>query len=318
MLSYIQAVLITIQKYHLLLHKMGENSTSCTNVTADQLEARKLSRSVSAMICTAITLTILLAMILNRAYKTTLQRLFLYLTTMVLIQLIFISMNIELQFKFEQREEICSILAFFTAWSAASTYLLAMVTTLYLLYIMYKQIKGDNTFKLTQSFGSRILMDVLVIIFCIISPLCYMWVPFYHGTYGSTPVACWVINTRETDCKFLGFQDQLGLSFGIFFVTSLVILIAFAGVAVLFCTFAAKYKLTRHHHLNTICQTLTLMGFMTISALIEIFGVIQFLYNTVSGKQLPFEILVIYAGAIPLSQMLIPLGFTITFTLSKS
>jgi len=111
--------------------------TNCTNITAYDLQTRNLSRCISAIICTLGTLAILLVLLWKRAHKTTLQRLFLYPTIIIFIQLVFISMNIELQFRFDQRYTMCEIIAFFTVWSAISTYLLAMVITFYLVFLVY-------------------------------------------------------------------------------------------------------------------------------------------------------------------------------------
>ena len=284
---------------------------SCTSIPEYELKARNISRCVSAMICTLITLIVLLVLIFKRAYKTTLQRLFLYLTTVVLLQLIFISMNIELQFDFEQKESICTTLAFFTAWTAASTYLLAMVITLNLLYTMCRKMRGYNTYMLIQSFlWKKVLKDIILVLTCVCFPLCYLWIPFYHGSFGNnTSIACWIIHTRETDCQFLGFGDQISMGFGMYYIISFFVVVAFVAVATLFCIFAAKYKLTRRYHLKVICQTLSMITCIVISALIQAFGLVQHFYNTVSGEQIPFEVSVIYDGAIPFSQMIIPLGF---------
>ena len=291
-------------------------STNCTNITADQLEARNFSRTISAMVCTVITFAVLLVLILTKAYKTTLQRLFLSLTTIVLIQLILISMSIELQFTFKQREDMCVILAFLTVWTALITYLFAVGVTLFLLFLVFKQLRADKSYvQVQQNTKCRLIFEISLILFCIVSPLTYLWVPFYHGTYGDALVSCWIINTK-LDCNYIGFEDQAGLSFGIFYATCFVIVVGFAGIVVLFCVFAAKYKLTRRQHLKTICKTLILVIFITASALIEVLGLVQFIYNTISGKHLPFGVSVVYEGAIPFSQMIIPLGFLV-YSLKK-
>ena len=292
-------------------------NSNCTNITADQLEARNFSRTISAMVCTVITFAVLLVLILTKAYKTTLQRLFLYLTTIVLIQLILISMSIELQFTFKQREDMCVILAFLTVWTAVTTYLFAVGVTLFLLFLVFKQLRADKSYvQVQQNTKCRLIFEISLTLFCTVSPLTYLWVPFYHGSYGDASlISCWIIDTK-LDCTYIGFEDQIGLSFGIFYATSFIIVVAFAGIVILFCVFAAKYKLTRRQHLKTICKTLILMTFITASALIEVLGLVQFIYNTLSGKELSFGVSVVYEGAIPFSQMIIPLGFLV-YSLKK-
>ena len=123
---------------------------------------------------------------------------------------------------------------------------------------------------------------------------------------------CGIIDTRVIDCHFLGFQDHIALTLVIFVITSLIVVLVFAGVVILFCSYAAKYKLTRRHHLKTICQTLTLLSFMTLRALIAIIGFEEFSYPifTKDRNLMPNGWLIVtHDIAIPLSQILIPIGF---------
>ena len=56
-----------------------------------------------------------------------------------------------------------------------------------------------------------------------------------------------------------------------------------------------------------------LMSFLAISAMIELLGLIQYVYIAESGYDIPYGFLAVYDAAIPVSQMIIPLGFIIYF-----
>ena len=50
-----------------------------------------------------------------------------------------------------------------------------------------------------------------------------------------------------------------------------------------------------------------------MSAMAELAGLLQYIYNTISGNVIPYGIQVAYVTVIPVSQMIIPLGFVIYF-----
>ena len=291
---------------------------NCSNFTLAQLEGLNYVRSISAMVCAVVTLLVLLGLICNKAYKTTLQRLFFYLTIVVLLQLVFISMDIQLQFQFSHQDELCKWTAFFTQWMAVATYFFAVGTTLHLLYLVYRQMKKDNSnIRPQKSETLKTTLEIILVLICLLSPLTFLWVPFYHGTYGVSAGSCWITNINK-DCTLVGFTDQIAFGFGIFQTTSFIIVIVFIGVLALFCGFAFKYKQTRRHHWKTICQTIILMSFLTVSAVVELIGLLQYIYNRLSGNHVPYAIQVIYEGAIPISQMVISLGFiTYFYSLKK-
>ena len=291
---------------------------NCSNFTLAQLEGLNYTRSISAMVCAVVTLLVLLALICNKAYKTTLQRLFFYLTIVVLLQLVFISMNIQLLFTFSHQDELCKWTAFFTQWMAVATYFFAVGTTLHLLYLVYRKMKKDNSnLRPQKSERSKTTLEIVLVLTCLLSPLTFLWVPFYRGTYGVTAGACWITNTNK-DCTHVGFTDQIAFGFGIFQTASLFIVVVFIGVLALFCGFAFKYKQTRRHHWKTIRQTIILMSFLTVSAVVELIVLLQYIYNTLSGNDVPYAIRVINEGAVPISQMVISLGFiTYFYSLKK-
>ena len=291
---------------------------NCSNFTLAQLEGLNYTRSISAMVSAVVTLLVLLGLICNKAYKTTLQRLFFYLTIVVLLQLVFISMDIQLQFQFSHQDELCHWIAFLIIWMAIATYFFAIGITIHVLHLVYSQLrKNDSNIQPQRLSRLKITLEIALVLVCILTPLTFLWVPFYHGTYGVALKSCWIINMNK-ECKILGFKDQISFSFGIFEAASFIIVAAFAAIAILFCVFAFRYKLTRRHHLRTISQTLLLMTFLTISAFLELIGLMQFLYNTLSGNSLPYGVQVTYEGVVPISQMIIPLGFiTYFYSLKK-
>ena len=150
----------------------------------------------------------------------------------------------------------------------------------------------------------------MVVSFIVICPPMVLWIPFYHNTYGSSTVSCWM-TTVDENCTVLefGLTDQIVFGFGVFEVVSIAIIFIFVSLAVQFCKYAYRYRITRRHHLKTLRQTLCFMSFMVISALIETVGLLISVYWIITSKGVPFWFLVLYNGAIPFSQFVVPLGF---------
>ena len=147
------------------------------------------------------------------------------------------------------------------------TYLYALLITFHLLYLMYKNLKTTSSGVFRQSKKLQNAIEIVLVLTVGLLPVTFLWVPFYHGTFGQSLGACWITNMNN-ECELLGFTDGILFGFGIFQTVSFILLLAFFGTVIVFCGFALKYRLTRRHHLKTICQTLLLMSFLAMSAMV--------------------------------------------------
>ena len=281
---------------------------NCTNFTYGQLNALNLSRGLSGSICAAIATLTLFLLFCHNLYKTALQRTFIFLTTTTLILEILFAMQIERQFQYDGQNEFCSALGFLIHLVGGIYYMFALRITLLLVYIVYKQLRGDPFPILSNSRCASRFLEILFLFIAILIPSTHHWVPFLHGKFGLAGAYCWI---RETDdnCKNLGDTEQLAF-YGIAEAIGLTSVVAVVGLSVVYCRIAYKYKSARRQQLTLIRQTLLLMCFLVVH--------VVFLSAGLAARFLPAtsktEHLVLWyfnAAGIPVSLLVIPTGFLI-------
>lgn len=292
---------------------MTQFLTNCTSLSLDQLKNKNLAISISAMICFLLTAMVLFLLFLYRVYRTPLQRLFQYLTVVTLLHLAFISMDIHLRFDFSHKIDLCKWLGFIRQWTATMTYFFVLVITIYLMYKIYRQLrrKGILFSNGPQHKIVHLLIEAVTVVCVVLLPLTFLWVPFYHGTYGIYSTSCWIQKVDIHCNKSIGSIEQIAFT-TILRIVMIVVLTSFAVLSVLFCRFACRYHQTRRTHLRTVRQTFLLMCFFALSSLIEITGLIMYVYSAISGKNInSYTFWLVYDIAMPFSQLVIPSGFLV-------
>ncbi len=162
---------------------MAQFLANCSSLSLAQLRGKNLAISLSAAVCFLLTLVILVLLVLYRSYKTLLQRLFLYLTIIILVHQAFISFDIQLQFDWKYGSFSCKVQGFIRSWTATATYSIIVAVTAHLMHLVCRQLlwsKSHTKFSLWTS--NKIGADAIIVLFCLLLPLVYLWIPFYHGT----------------------------------------------------------------------------------------------------------------------------------------
>ena len=291
---------------------MTQFLTNCTNLTIEQLKLKNLAISISAMVCFLLTAAILFLLIFYRAYKTVLQRFFHYLTVVTLLHLLFISMDIQLQSNWSHGPELCKWLGFIRQWTATMTYFFVFVITVYLIGKVYRELKNTSTtisFNFQHKRFRHFLWEGIIITVVVLLPLTFLWIPFYHDTYGIYSTSCWIQKVDIHCNKSIGSIEQIAMV-SVLRIIMIVVIVSFLILSVLFCRFACYYRDTRVAHLRTIRQTFMLMCLFVISSLIEFTGLIVYAYSAISGREIDSYVFwVVYDIAMPFSQLVIPSGF---------
>ena len=284
----------------------------CTSLSPNQLKQKNLAISISAMVCFLLTGGILFLLIFFKAYKTVLQRFFQYLTTVTLIHLLFISMDIQLEFDYSQGPTLCKWLGFIRQWTATMTYFFVFVITVYLLGKIHQKLTRSSLINTTQHKSYQLLfLEVTAVASVIIIPLTFLWVPFYNDTYGIYATSCWIQKIDIHCNKSVGSIEQIVLT-SVLRIIMIVVIISFVILSAIFCRFACYYRDTRKAHLKTIRQTFILMCFFVLSSLIELTGLVMYAYSEISGKDVEsYSVWLVYDIAMPFSQLVIPTGFLV-------
>ena len=80
---------------------------NCTDFTIEDFKFFNRLRNITALICAAITLAILLFLICQKAFSSLFQRLYFYLVIGTLLTEIAVGLNIEHQWHYQQQETVC-------------------------------------------------------------------------------------------------------------------------------------------------------------------------------------------------------------------
>lgn len=284
--------------------------SNCTNDTQEELMHDNLSWSISGMISFLLTFIIFLLLVFYKAYTSILQRLFLYFTVVTLLQLACIAMNIELQFDFEGEEGFCKWLGFIQHWAYMMNWLFSLSLTFCLHFLVYHQIRG----KPLPTVGTKkgVAIEVIIVALASFLPLTILWIPF--SSYGLNGSLCWTQHLLE-DCS----ENVLGGTFELMFTycclaVRLLIVASFLTLFVVLLRLACIYRHTRSQYLRTVGRTVSLMFFLTISALIELVGLLTYIHTAVVSKnvnEVVKKLLEVDYVVLPFSLVIIPAGFLV-------
>lgn len=296
-----------------------ESLLSCTNFTGEQIQILNLARSLSGMVCLLVVVLILFLLIFYKAYKTTLQRLFLYITTTTVLEEVAFSLAIEHQFYYANQDKMCVFFGFLLEWTVSITNYLILCKIFFLLYVVCSNIRG-NPLKSTKSTRKKcllIVIEVLSVLLSVCFPLSYLHVPFLHGTYSLAGGWCW-IETINEHCEDVGLKDQIVLGYGIFEAVGLLSILLATTFAIIYCRQAYIHKVVRHQHLITLRQTLLLLGFLIASVVALSLGFAVRIYTGIVQVEENYALWMTLAIAPPIYQAIYPMGFLVyLYTLQK-
>ena len=151
-----------------------------SDLTIHQAEVANYSTTISSAICLTLLLLLLGLLVLYKAYKTTLLRLFFYYSTATAIALVVRVLNVELQFDVDRN--FCNWLAFLAQWWVMTVHLLSLSLVIYLTSKTYQKLRSRPLFPCFKNVSKRciIVMEVLYTSLAVLLPLVYVWVPLKH------------------------------------------------------------------------------------------------------------------------------------------
>ena len=173
-----------------------------SNLTIYQAKVSNYSTTISSAICLSLLVLLLGLLVLYKAYKTTLQRLFLQYTTAVAITNVVRVLNVELQF--DVNKNFCNWLALLEQWWVMTVQLLALSLVIYLSYETCQKLRSRPLFPCYKNVSKRsaILIEVLYTSLAVLLPLVYVWMPMKHHKYGLAQSLCWSV-TYDINCNIV-------------------------------------------------------------------------------------------------------------------
>ncbi len=237
----------------------------CPNVSSLTIQQAKIANyvvTISAAACLAFMLVQLSLLLLYKAYKTALQRLFFHYAFSTSVYLMSTVLMIELQFNISKK--ICSWLAFIKEWWYLNANLLLLGLVVTLTVTTYSKMRSKHS-HLCRSRKLSLIFELLFTVLAFLLPLSYLWKIMERHRFGLYGSMCWMEMYNET-CDLVS-EGELRFSTVIVILQLLVVIIYSVLLIVLHLVIVKKYKQDRKSRLKFLGRALFLLVICDISAL---------------------------------------------------
>ena len=285
------------------------------NYSIDMLIMFNIAYSTSSMVSCSITAAILIAMVFYKAYHTTLQRLFIYLNTVIIIYLVAASFSLQLHPKIFQYtgDRLCKWTGYFQASVYTSTLLISLEISAYLFYMMWYQVQGKPLPVPTRA--KTVALEATALFVGVVTPLGLLMLPLSH--YGVGGTQCWVKLYDNDSCNISSASETLGtFIFSMYTILMSINLLAYILLVVIFCWLACKFQQSREQYLHTAKRTAALIVMLVaytglhLSAIVVVHYILEREILLHNGE-------VVFSIVTPLSQLIRPLAYMFFFNSVK-
>ena len=260
------------------------------------------------MVCTVITLAILLFLIYYKAYSSLFQRLYLYLVIGTLFAEIAVALSIEHQWHYRGQETVCVWLGFFTQWTHVPVFILSYEIIFYLLYLVISKIRGTP---LPQWMGSRycgMIAEIIYVVLPLLISTAFAVVPYIKKNYGIAGPWCWA-QSLNGNCEPSGFVNQM-LFYGMYMAVGVAGIAASLIFSVVYFKLATSFREAR----QLLKQTLCVMAFQFIYILMGMCNLTVRLYTLLSRRHQLQGLWLVHAFTIPVEMLIFgPLIYLLCF-----
>ena len=279
----------------------------------EQLKTINLTRGIFGAISLVIVTLVLLFLVLYKAYTTTLQRLFVHLTIVTCLHDVSFVIELEHQFKYYGQEQFCAFVGFFDTWTSSMVYLFIIGINLFLVYTIYKRLRGDPFLRLSNLRYPRLMLECLFTLLMFSLPLAYLWLPFTRDSYGvgsgPSSAICW-IKGIEGDCKSIHPYSQVVYAEALLIAVACVVHILFTfGLAIVFCRLSRTYQGMKHKHLKNVRDAFLLMCFLITSVVLDSPASVFLSIKLKEDVTENYAFWIFSAIGPPISMLIYPIGF---------
>lgn len=292
------------------------NDSNCSYPSDEDLDHLSLARGVAGIVAFLGCCLTLLLILLHRAFRSTLQRLFLYLPVALTVHIAVNIMQIS-----SSHEGYCKTVGFLNQYTLHVVLFFMLGAILYLSHRVRKSSpnRRKNT-KPTESKRKRIYGEVAFVVFSVIFPLTYNLIPFATDAYGGQPW-CWMkiyVKDCSTDSSIFPIVLILGFLPPIIILTLCVSLLVSIMIAYSWWAFTFRSSKEIQNTLARKAYKPLLLVVIVLSYLVYtcIFLIASIhLYAEGEDRDLyrdyPFGLLVVNAVFLPLVQMVLPVSFVL-------
>ena len=206
-----------------------------------QLQDLILAECTSGGVGVLMSTVIFILLLCGKAYKTVLQRLFIYTILAIMVHDLTQVANAVYNYYPNSKAQVCKYIGFISIWSSWSVYIFYMVIIIYLLIFVYIQIKGDVcTLIVKRTKYFKVSVEFVTVLGSILLPTLVLWIPFVFTNYNYEfhNGFCWITGTNtsqlESNIYFGGFILYEGVG--------LVALCVILGIMIVYWTLSAIFQ----------------------------------------------------------------------------
>ena len=248
------------------------------NFTLEQIDQLAIARGVTSAVGSLACFFTLILIIYHKALKSTLQRMFFYLTASSSVNLAMLSLQGERALRYSyNNDKFCEAAGYLIQYTDTVGLYIKIGAIVYLVHYVrklsptYHREHRQHSRKLTISF------EVAYITFSILFPLTYIWVPFIHHTYGWAAAWCWISGLNYDDCSENypeGFWEQMAYGYIPFTLVGTVSTVLIFIMVVKYCQWIREYRtidMSSNDDRKTLANKLKRKVFETFLLLVHFF-----------------------------------------------
>ena len=289
----------------------SEFLSNCSDLSIKDIAIMNLAYNITGGVCGFISVFITLLLVICKAYKSVLQRLFLYVMVAITVQELSLAASIEHKFKYKGQEQVCTWTAFVHYWSGMINFVHTVGIMMYLFFLVRYVAKGEKTPRLLQTKSRRVVAEVLYVLISSLITLGYATVPLFNHNYGLAGHLCWIKSLVNDGCSITPFDLlQQNLDDYVFSVLGSVIgVIMLIAVAVVY----SRLPLTlREARLLLMKISVIIVCFLIFTGIVLI--VLSMRLVTVGYQQHQLTIILLVALiTYPIASLLFPIAFLFSF-----
>ena len=279
---------------------------NCTDFTIEDLKFFNRLRNITALLCAAITLVILLFLIYQKAFSSLFQRLYFYLVIGTLLTELAVGLNIEHQWHYRRQETVCVWLGFFTQWTYVLVFILSYEIVVHLLCLVGTRMKGSSSphCQFVKSKCYTVTLETVYIALPVLISTGFAVFPYVKKSYGVAGPWCWVRSLNDR-CEPSGFVTQMAFY-------SLYVSVGVVGMAASLVFAVIYFKMSKEAR-HLLKKTLYVMIFQFIHILVIMCNLSLRLYTLISRRDQLYGLWSAHAFTIPIGVLVFPLGYLLCF-----
>ena len=278
---------------------------NCSKWPESQFRSLSLIQGLTAVVCLALCILILLLVLCRKAFQSVLQRLFIYLIVSTMCYLAAVGLQGSHYFNYtDPDDKLCEAVGFLNGYTAAVQYMFFFGLTLFLLIRVCTPYLNEHCTQCCtwqQQRLTRLLLETLFIAIPIILPLLYCWVPLVQHKYGLIGPWCWIRNHQRINCSEIDKIGQLEREFFWaipFSVGILYTLVTFFVMLAVFCQWRTTFRTQRGVVRGVVFLLVLLLLYTTLSLII--------MGSRFKGHQKNYNLWIFAAVGIPINATVMP------------